>query len=53
MGAKISKHYTPTNRSQKFSNFFWIFFLMVGPHKMFGIFEILKNEILMNFIRFR
>ncbi len=44
----------PTNRSRKFSNFYWIFFLMVLTKlRTFGIFEILKIEILMNFIPFR
>ena len=39
----------PTNRSRKFTNFSWIFFLN-GPHKATcGIFEILKIEILPNF----
>ncbi len=52
MGAKISKRYS-SYKSQP--NVFKLFlnFPPHGPHKStFGIFEILKIEILMNFFRF-
>ncbi len=52
MGAKISKRYSSYNSQSKVLKLV-LNFLPNGPHKsMFGIFEILKIEILMNFIRF-
>ncbi len=52
MGAKISKRYSYKAQLKFFKLF--LNFLPNGPHKtMFGIFKILKNEILTNFIRFR
>ncbi len=53
MGAKISKRYSSYKSEPKVFKIF-LNFLLDGPHKsMFGIFEILKIEILTNFIRFR
>ncbi len=53
MGAKISNRY-PSYKSQPKVFKLFLNFLPNGPHKTaFGIFEILKNEILTNFIRFR
>ncbi len=53
MGAKISKRYSSYKSQPKVFKLF-LNFLPNGPHKrMFGIFEILKIEILTNFIRFR
>ncbi len=53
MGAKISKCYSSYKSQPKVFKLF-LNFLPNGPHKtMFGIFEILKIEILTNFIRFR
>ncbi len=52
MGAKISKRYSSYKSQPKVFTLF-LNFLPNGPHKsMFGIFEILKIEILRNFIRF-
>ncbi len=52
MGAKISKRYSSYKSQPKVFKLF-LNFLPNGPHKsMFGIFEILKIEILTNFIRF-
>ncbi len=52
MGAKISKRYSYNSQPKVLKLF--LNFLPNGPHKtMFGIFEILKIEILMNFIRCR
>ncbi len=52
MAAKISKCYSYKSQPKVFKLF--LNFLPNGPHKtMFGIFEILKIEILTNFIRFR
>ncbi len=53
MGAKISKRYSSYKSQPKGFKLF-LNFLPNGPHKsMFGICEILKIEILTNFIRFR
>ncbi len=53
MGAKISKRYPSYNSQPKVFKLF-LNFLPNGAHKTtFGIFEILKIEILTNFIRFR
>ncbi len=53
MGAKISKRYSSYKSQPKVSKPF-LNCLPNGPHKStFGIFEILKIEILTNFIRFR
>ncbi len=53
MGAKISKRYS-TYKLQLMAFKLFLNFLPNGPHKTsFGIFEILKIEILTNFIRFR
>ncbi len=53
MGVKISKYYY-AYKSQPKAFKLVRNFLPNGPHKTtFGIFEILKIEILMNFIRFR
>ncbi len=53
MGAKISKRYSSYKSQPKVFELF-LNFLPNGPHKTtFGIFEILKFEILTNFIRFR
>ncbi len=53
MEAKISKRYS-FYKSQPTVFKLLLNFLPNGPHKtMFGIFEILKIEILTNFIRFR
>ncbi len=53
MGAKISKRYSSYKSQPKVFKLF-LKFLPNGPHKsMFGIFEILKIEILTNFIHFR
>ncbi len=53
MGEKISKCYSPYKSQPKVFKLF-LNFLPNGRHKtMFGIFEILKIEILTNFIRFR
>ncbi len=53
MGAKISKRYSSYKSQPKTFKLF-LNFLPSGPHKTtFGIFEILKIEILMNFFRFR
>ncbi len=53
MGAKISKRYSSYKSQPKVFKLF-LNFPPNGPHKsMFGIFEILKIEILTNFIRFR
>ncbi len=53
MGAKTSKpYYSYKSQPKVFKRF--LNFLTNGPHKnMFGIFRILKIEILSNFIRFR
>ncbi len=49
----MSKRYTSYKSQQKVFKRF-LNFLPNGPHKsIFGIFEILKIEILTNFIRFR
>ncbi len=49
MGAEISKRYSSYKSQPKLFKHF-LNFLPNGPHKsMFGIFEILKIEILMNF----
>ncbi len=53
MGAKISKRYSSFKSQAKVFKLF-LNFLTNGPHKTtFGIFEILKIEMLTNFIRFR
>ncbi len=53
MGAKISKRYSSYKLQPKVFKLF-LNCLPNGPHKTtFGIFEILKIEILINFIRFR
>ncbi len=53
MGAKNSKRYSSYKSQSKVFKLF-LNFLPNGPHKTtFGIFEILKVEILTNFIRFR
>ncbi len=53
MGAKVSKRYSSYKSQPKVFKLF-LNFLPNGPHKsMFGIFEMLKIEILTNFIRFR
>ncbi len=53
MGAKMSKRYFSYKSQPKLFKLF-LNILPNGPHKtMFGIFEILKIEILTNFIRFR
>ncbi len=53
MGAKISKRYSFYKSQPKAFKLF-LNFLPNGPHKKtFGIFEILKIEILMNAFRFR
>ncbi len=53
MEVKISKRYSSYKSQPKFIKLF-LNFLPNGPHKtMFGIFEILKIEILTDFIRFR
>ncbi len=53
MGAKISKRYSSYKSQPKVFKLF-LNFLPNGGHKTtFGIFEILKIEILTNFIRFR
>ncbi len=53
MGAKISKRYSSYKSQPKVFKLF-LNILPNGPHKTkFGIFKILKIEILMNFIRFR
>ncbi len=52
MGVKISKRYSSYKSQLKAFKLF-LNFLPNGPHKTtFGIFEILKIEILMNFFRF-
>ncbi len=51
MAAKISKRYSYKSQPKVFKLF--LNFLPNGPHKnRWGIFEILKIEILTNFIRF-
>ncbi len=53
MGAKISKRYS-SYKSQPKAFKLLLNFLSNGPHKTkFGIFDILKIEILTNFIPFR
>ncbi len=53
MGANISKRYYSYKSQSKVFKLF-LNFLPNGPHKtVFGIFEILKIEILTNFISFR
>ncbi len=52
MGAKISERYSSYKSQPKAFKLF-LNFLSNGPHKTtFAIFEILKIEILTNFIRF-
>ncbi len=49
MGAKIAKRYS-SDKSQLKAFKLFLSFLSNGPHKTkFGIFDILKIEILMNF----
>ncbi len=52
MGAKISKRYSYQSEPKDFKVF--MNFLPIAPHKStFGIFEILKIEIVTNVIPFR
>ncbi len=53
MGAKLPNRYSSYKWQPKVFKLF-LNFLTNGPHKTtFGIFEILKIEMLTNFIRFR
>ncbi len=53
MGAKISKRYSSYKSQPKVSKLFLIFLPNASHKTTFGIFDILKIDILTNFIRFR